>query len=190
MNSSSKCNLKGKLIYNSIISTYQGIKQHSEFHEHLVPDCYHPSYYWNQKTYTYYFNIFWCIWQMTTVSNIPWKLKPTILSPPMLLKYQHGILYPYLSMHKPLISELWVIISSTNCPPWTSSKYNNLSISISGSSYFNKKSVSLKKISLLQELYSSTWINFQRVIKSNHEWQPKLQTSSYSLTTMGKQKFT
>ena len=35
------------------LPAYQSIKTHSEFEKYFIPDQDHPSYSWNEKTYTY-----------------------------------------------------------------------------------------------------------------------------------------
>ena len=35
-----------------LLPDYQSIKRHSEFKEYFVPDCNHPSYFWNVQIYT------------------------------------------------------------------------------------------------------------------------------------------
>ena len=61
---------------------------------------------------------------------------------------------------------------------------NNLKIFIAELSEFNNKLTSKEKLSLRQDLSSSTWINFQRAIKSRHSLCLRVNISSHFLTKM------
>ena len=40
-------------LLEDLLTAYHSIKRHSEFEEYFIPDHDHPSYYWNDHTYTY-----------------------------------------------------------------------------------------------------------------------------------------
>ena len=86
-------------------------------------------------------------------------------------------------MQKTLIFEGITVVFSLTQPPWHSITEYNLKILISEFSGFNRKLSSLEKLSVLQELSSSTWSHYQRAINSKHPLRPRWHISSYSLTT-------
>ena len=101
-----------------ILSEYQRIKLHSEFHDQFVTDNYHPYYYWNYQTYNSLVHSHLEALKMLLLLNLTWHLYPTRLLPTVLIKYQYGIFYPELFMNGNLILEVLMVIPSLNYTPW------------------------------------------------------------------------
>ena len=81
----------------------------------------------------------------------------------MLMKYQDEQFYSELSIHAPLIFEVWMVMLSLTYPPWCSITDKNLNIFISEFSDFNRKLSSLEKLHLLQDFSFSSLRHCQRV---------------------------
>ena len=95
-----------------LLTAYQPIKIHSNFQEYFSPDHSHPLYYCKCIHIKFPWKIPFWPWKMTPLSNLPWYLRPTMLSLITLTKYQDRKFYPDFSMRETLILEVWMATTS------------------------------------------------------------------------------
>ena len=95
-------------------------------------------------------------WQMTPMQNFLWKIRPTMLSTFILMKYPDIKFCPDFSMNVNLVLGGWTVIFGWTYPTQYLRTENNLKIFKIYFSDFNIKLTSLEKLSSLQDLSYST----------------------------------
>ena len=139
-----------------LLPTYQSIKIHSEFEEYLFPYRDHPSYYWNDQTYNSLEHSL--LVEMTNNTCVKYSMEPqsykVVNTPAHKISGWKIISRPLHSR----VSNLGQIIGDVQSDIATLA-FNNgeqLEYFITELSDFNIKLSSMKKLYILQDLYSIT----------------------------------